>query len=82
MKIIFSNIKEIKMKKKHLKELNVIAEAMMQGLEQVEKKTGILRGDFVCHDFDENCSDFDYDFTVCGEDESVTYLVMIQKIDL
>jgi hypothetical protein len=70
------------MKKKHLKELNTIAEAMMQGLEQVEKKTGILRGDFVCHDPNTKITDYDYDFTVCGEDTDVCYLVMIQKIDL
>jgi hypothetical protein len=70
------------MKRKNLIEINTIAEAMMQGLEKVEKKTGILRGDFVCHDGDTKMSDFDRDFIVCGEDPDVAYLVMIQKIDL
>ena len=76
------------MKKKHQKELKRIKDLMINALEQQvtltttgsKKKTVSYEGEFVCHE--DKCSTFDCDFTVCGEDTDVAYLVMIQKIDL
>lgn len=76
------------MKKKHQKELKKIKDLMINALEiptvmtvsGSKKKTAYFAGEFVCHQ--DNCSNFDADFTVCGEDTDVAYLVMIQQIDL
>lgn len=55
--------------------------ALINGIEERNDKGHIL-GDYVCHTDipDETPLGFDAHFTACGEDETDTYLVLIQKI--
>ena len=78
--------------KKMPKEVIKIKHLMMESLEgqykEFKDKNGtyhtICTGDYVCHEdipFD-TPQGFDAHFTVCGEKESQTYLVLIQKIKI
>lgn len=71
------------MKKKYIKEAKKIKNLMMQSLEEVDENN-ILQGEFVCHEDilgKEIGQGWHDSFSVCGEDDGVTYLIGIQIIN-
>lgn len=67
------------MKKQHYKELLEIKKTMIDSLEQPDYK-GYLQGDYICHE-DLDITDKE-EFIVNGEDDSVSYLVTIEAVEL